>query len=179
MSTDVRNFVWKYTLTTFPARPFTIVVDTEAETAFRFDSLTHHRPRAINWFGEKDFGEADVAERTDAVQRKCPQALVMPGPVQWDPEGAQVRPPIRCFRGVENSPTSPKNRPHPGPGALHECWVTFIADLSLFPITRTPPAPPRPPKRTNSGSSPDTTLALKLTGAGNNCSHGDFRVISR
>ena len=64
ISPDVSNFVRKYTVTTFPARPFTLVLDTGAETAFRFDSLTHHRPGAINWFGEKDFGEADGPERT-------------------------------------------------------------------------------------------------------------------
>ena len=68
MSTDVRNFVWKYALTTFPARPFTLVLDTGAKTALRFDSLTHHRPGAINWFGETDFGEAGAAEPTDAAQ---------------------------------------------------------------------------------------------------------------
>ena len=82
---------------------------------------------------------------------------------------------IRRFQGVETSPTSPNNRPHPASGPLHDYRDTFEAVLSLFPITRTPPAPHRPPKDTITGTPSDTTVASKLTEAGNGCSPGDYR----
>ena len=54
MSTDVRNFVKKHALTTFKPKPFTLVLDTDSLTAYRFDSYSHLKPKGINWWNDAD-----------------------------------------------------------------------------------------------------------------------------
>ena len=53
-SSDVRNFIVKHTSTTFQPHPFTLVLDTETLTAFRFDSTSHLVPMGINWWTGTD-----------------------------------------------------------------------------------------------------------------------------
>ena len=94
---------------------------------------------------------------------------------QRGPEEAPVSPPNPLFSGRGKRPNKPSNHPQQGSGPLHDYRDTFEAVLSLFPITRTPPAPHRPPKDTITGTPSDTTVASKLTEAGNGCSPGDYR----